>query len=107
MSKIYAVQGDSLPLVTLTTIGAKSGQLRSTPLVGIPDGERLVLVASNFGQGHHPAWYYNLVKNPSASVTIAGATRNYVAAAATGAVGRRCTFTRWATQKTTGPGVAL
>ncbi len=73
-----------LPLVTLTTIGAKSGQLRSVPLVGIPDGERLILVASNFGQGHHPAWYHNLAKTPHAAVTLDGATREYVAREATG-----------------------
>jgi deazaflavin-dependent oxidoreductase (nitroreductase family) len=79
-----------LPLVTLTTIGAKSGQLRSVPLIGIPDDERLLLVASNFGQGHHPAWYHNLVKHPYASVTIDGAAREYAARAATGAEYDRC-----------------
>jgi deazaflavin-dependent oxidoreductase (nitroreductase family) len=79
-----------LPLVTLTTIGAKSGQLRRVPLVGIPDGERLILVASNFGQGHHPAWYHNLVKTPHAAVTIGGVTRDYTARQAAGAEYDRC-----------------
>lgn len=74
-----------LPLVTLTTIGAKSGQLRSAPLVGIPDGDKLILVASNFGQKQHPAWYHNLLKNPHASVAIGGAARECVAREATGA----------------------
>ena len=39
-----------VPVVTLTTIGAKSGQVRSVPLAGIPDGDKLVLIASNLGQ---------------------------------------------------------
>jgi deazaflavin-dependent oxidoreductase (nitroreductase family) len=79
-----------LPLITLTTIGAKSGQLRSVPLVGIPDGERLILVASNFGQAHHPAWYHNLVKHPHAAVTIDGATRDYTAREVAGEEYDRC-----------------
>ncbi len=73
-----------LPLVTLTTIGAKSGQMRSVPLVGIPDGEKLVLVASNFGQAHHPAWYHNLIKYPQATITMNGQTADYAARAAEG-----------------------
>jgi deazaflavin-dependent oxidoreductase (nitroreductase family) len=68
-----------LPIMTLTTIGAKSGQVRSVPLVGIPDGDRLVLIASNFGQGHHPAWYHNLKKHPQATVTMNGRRGDYVA----------------------------
>src|SRR3954462_11963418 len=49
-----------IPVLTLTTTGARSGQPRSVPLLGFPDGERIVLVASNFGQAHYPAWYHNL-----------------------------------------------
>jgi F420H(2)-dependent quinone reductase len=71
-----------VPMLTLTTIGAKSGQLRSTPLIGIPDGDRLVLIASNFGQAHHPAWYYNLKKHPQATVALKGRTGDYVASEA-------------------------
>lgn len=78
------------PLITLTTVGAKSGQLRSVPLIGIPDGENLVLVASNFGQEHHPAWYHNLVKNPYTSVKIGGVSRSYCAEEVSGAEYARC-----------------
>ncbi len=74
-----------LPVITLTTIGAKSGQLRSVPLVGIPDGDRWVVVASNFGQAHHPAWYYNLKQHPQATITLAGRTRDYAASETSGA----------------------
>src|ERR1700677_1046866 len=44
-----------LPIVELTTIGARSGERRTSPLVGVLDGDRLVLVASNYGQPHNPA----------------------------------------------------
>jgi deazaflavin-dependent oxidoreductase (nitroreductase family) len=71
-----------VPMLTLTTIGAKSGQVRSTPLIGIPDGDRMVLIASNFGQAHHPAWYHNLMKHPQATVMIDGRTGDYVASEA-------------------------
>jgi len=68
-----------LPVVTLTTIGAKSGQPRSVPLIGIPDGEKIILIASNWGQKHHPGWYFNLRANPKATILRSGKTRQYVA----------------------------
>ncbi len=76
-----------LPIITLTTIGAKSGRLRAVTLVGIPDDERLILIASNWGQAGHPAWYYNVKANPR--VTVVGEDgppgRLYVARDLTGA----------------------
>ncbi len=68
-----------LPLITLTTTGARSGQPRSVPLVGIPDGERLILIASNWGQAKHPAWYHNIKANPAVTVSHGGETRPYTA----------------------------
>lgn len=68
-----------LPIITLVTTGAKSGLPRSVPLVGIPDGPRLILIASNWGQDRHPAWYYNVKANPNVMVTRAGKTRNLIA----------------------------
>lgn len=73
-----------LPVMTLNTIGAKSGLPRSTPLIGIPDGDRIVLIGSNFGQSHHAAWYYNLKAHPQATLTIGQQTRPYVAREAEG-----------------------
>jgi deazaflavin-dependent oxidoreductase (nitroreductase family) len=61
-----------LPIVELTAVGARSGELRRLPIVGVPDGDRLVLVASNFGQQRNPGWYYNLRANPRCSVTFRG-----------------------------------
>jgi deazaflavin-dependent oxidoreductase (nitroreductase family) len=71
------------PIVMLTTIGAKSGQVRTTPLIGIPDVEKIILVASNFGQKQFPAWWYNLRRNPQASLTYQGVTRPFKAHEAT------------------------
>lgn len=67
------------PVVELTTIGAKSGLIRRTALIGIPDGENIILIASNFGKSKHPAWYYNVVANPQVELAFNGCTRNYTA----------------------------
>jgi len=72
-----------LPVVMLTTTGAKSGQPRVTAVVGIADGDKLVLVASYYGDAHQPAWYYNLRAHPVARVTLNGQTRTYRAREAT------------------------
>jgi deazaflavin-dependent oxidoreductase (nitroreductase family) len=66
-------------IITLTTIGAKSGQPRAVPLVALEDGEKIIVIASNFGRTKHPAWYYNLRAHPEATVTLRGQTRHYVA----------------------------
>lgn len=60
------------PLLLLTTTGVKSGLPRTTPLIFARDGDSLVVVGSNFGQAHHPAWTGNLLAHPSATVTLAG-----------------------------------
>ena len=74
-----------LPVVTLTTIGAKSGQPRSMPLVAMPSDEQVILIASNFGQKHHPGWYYNIRANPEVQLAYAGRTIAYVARETAGA----------------------
>ena len=68
-----------LPIVMLTTTGAKSGHQHTLPLVALPDGERMVIIASNYGQRRNPAWYYNLRAHPRATVSFDGATREVVA----------------------------
>lgn len=73
-----------LPVVTLTAVGAKSGLPRSVPLIAIPDGDKIVLIGSNFGQSHHAAWYYNLKAHPQATLTMGNQTRPYVAREAEG-----------------------
>ena len=74
-----------LPIITLTTTGAKSGQPRSVTLVGIPDGERIILIASNWGQAKHPAWYHNVMANPQVTVWRSGNAQPYIARELAGA----------------------
>lgn len=73
-----------LPVVILTTMGAKSGQLRALPLVAIPDGDRVIFIASNWGGKQYPAWYHNLRAHPQATVTYHNETRSFVAHQAQG-----------------------
>ena len=72
-----------LQVVTLTTIGAKSGERRSVPVIPLAVGNNLVLMPTNFGQAHHPGWYFNLKANPQAWVTYKGYTAEYRARHAT------------------------
>jgi deazaflavin-dependent oxidoreductase (nitroreductase family) len=60
--------GDKLLL--LTTRGAKSGAVRTTPLVYHRDGDRYVIAASMGGAPKHPSWYHNLVKHREAEVQV-------------------------------------
>jgi deazaflavin-dependent oxidoreductase (nitroreductase family) len=64
-----------LPIVMLTTTGAKSGVERTLPLVALPEGERMFVIASNYGQERNPSWYYNLRANRRATVVFEGRTR--------------------------------
>ena len=57
-----------MPLVLLTTIGAKSGQPRTVPLAHSTDGDRIIIVASKGGAPTNPDWYYNLLANPTVTV---------------------------------------
>ncbi len=57
-----------MPIIYLTTTGAKSGLLHSTPVLCIPDGENLILVGSNWGNPKNPSWAYNLRANPQTQV---------------------------------------
>lgn len=63
-----------MPVLLLTTTGRKSGQPRTQPLSYLRDGGRYVVIASNTGLPHHPAWYLNLTANPDAAIQIDGRT---------------------------------
>jgi len=65
---------EGAPLLLLNTIGAKSGEPRTTPVMYLPDGERMVIFASKAGAPTHPAWYHNLLANPAATVEVGTAT---------------------------------
>lgn len=62
----------AVPVITLTTTGAKSGQPRATPLTGVPIDGSLAVVGTNYGQTKPPAWTFNLAAHPDASVEYRG-----------------------------------
>jgi deazaflavin-dependent oxidoreductase (nitroreductase family) len=70
---------DGRPLLLLTTTGARSGKLRTTPIMYIPDGDRLMVIASNMGAPTHPDWYHNLVAHPEVTVEVGTETFNAIA----------------------------
>ena len=53
-----------MPVVLLTTVGAKSGKLRRTPLMRVEHDGTYAVVASLGGAPKNPVWYYNVVANP-------------------------------------------
>jgi len=56
---------DGLPVVLLTTRGARSGELRTTPVLSFPEGDSAWLVVASFGGSvSHPAWYLNMARHP-------------------------------------------
>ncbi len=61
---------EGAPLLLLTTIGAKTGTSRTNPVTYMPDGERLIIIASNAGSDDSPAWYYNLLAHPQVTVEV-------------------------------------
>lgn len=75
----------ALPTVLLTSTGRKSGLPRESPLLCVNEGNRLIVVGSNFGQAQHPAWTANLLANPQALVAIGGREIAVVATPVTGA----------------------
>jgi deazaflavin-dependent oxidoreductase (nitroreductase family) len=77
--KYTITQVVGLPIIQLTTTGAKTGQARTLSLVGLVDGERIALIGSNLGQKHNPGWYYNLMANPECLVRVNGHSDTYLA----------------------------
>ena len=55
-------------VLLVTTIGARSGQPRLTPLYYTTDGDRLVVLASKGAAPTHPAWYHNLLAHPAVTI---------------------------------------
>ena len=68
-----------LPVVMVTSTGAKSGKARTAPLVGIPVDGELALIGTNFGQGSTPGWVYNLEADPSGSIAYRNCQADFTA----------------------------
>lgn len=72
------------PLLLLTTVGRRSGEERTSPMMYVPDGDRLLVIASNNGAATDPLWYQNLVADPSVTVEVPGRRYRAVATPLTG-----------------------
>jgi deazaflavin-dependent oxidoreductase (nitroreductase family) len=59
-------------VLILTTVGARTRELRENPLAFTRDGDRYVVIASKGGAPKHPSWYHNLVANPIVTVEVHG-----------------------------------
>jgi deazaflavin-dependent oxidoreductase (nitroreductase family) len=58
-----------IPVILLTTTGAKSGLPRTMPVMGVPVGDSIAIMGTNYGQPKAPAWVFNLEAAPKATVT--------------------------------------
>jgi deazaflavin-dependent oxidoreductase (nitroreductase family) len=66
-------------VLILTTTGARTGELRETPLAYSRSGDDIVIVASMGGAPRNPSWYHNLVANPRVTVEVDGVRFDAVA----------------------------
>ncbi|GAA1212403.1 nitroreductase family deazaflavin-dependent oxidoreductase [Pseudonocardia alaniniphila] len=80
--EITGMQRDRLLL--LTTTGRRTGERRTTPMMFHPDGDRVLLIASNMGAPRHPDWYLNLEADAHVTVEVGDETYDATAVAATG-----------------------
>jgi deazaflavin-dependent oxidoreductase (nitroreductase family) len=74
----------------VTARGAKTGMPRDVPLIGVPIDDGIILVASNWGHATHPAWYRNLTKEHTATVSYHGEARTYFVQETEGDLRSRC-----------------
>jgi deazaflavin-dependent oxidoreductase (nitroreductase family) len=70
--RVGAAWRHPVPICLVEHRGRRTGRLRTTPLVYLRDGDRVVVVASQAGRPHHPLWYRNLEADPDATVQIRG-----------------------------------
>jgi deazaflavin-dependent oxidoreductase (nitroreductase family) len=68
-----------LPVLTVTTTGAHTGQRRTTPLLGVPAGDDIAVIGTSFGQPRTPGWYHNMRADPKVEVTYQDKTIKAIA----------------------------
>ena len=78
-SEANTLRDSGLPVIVLTTLGAKSGLLRKTALMRVEHDGRYAVVASKGGAAHHPVWYHNLKANPHVELQDGPTKRDYTA----------------------------
>jgi deazaflavin-dependent oxidoreductase (nitroreductase family) len=74
-----------VPVIVLTTLGAKSGGLRKTALMRVEHEGRYAVVASKGGAPEPPQWYFNVRANPHVELQDGAVKRDYVAREVEGA----------------------
>lgn len=65
------------PIILLTTVGAKTGKLRKTPLMRVEHDGQYAVVASLGGAPKNPVWYHNITKNPRVELQDGAVTGDY------------------------------
>jgi deazaflavin-dependent oxidoreductase (nitroreductase family) len=73
-----------LPVIILTTLGAKSGKVRKTPLMRVEDSGQYAVVASLGGAPKNPVWYYNVKSHPEVELQDGPVKQDMVAREVTG-----------------------
>jgi deazaflavin-dependent oxidoreductase (nitroreductase family) len=61
---------EGMPILLLTSTGARSGEQRTAPVAYLRDGERLIVFASKAGAPENPAWYHNVTADPQVTVEV-------------------------------------
>ena len=72
------------PVILLTTVGAKSGKIRKTPLMRVEHNGEYAIVASLGGAPKNPVWYHNVKQNPRVELQDGDVTKDYEAREVTG-----------------------
>ena len=67
------------PIIVLTSLGARTGKLRKTPLMRVEHEGLYAVVASQGGAPKHPVWYFNLKANPNVELQDGPTKRDYLA----------------------------
>lgn len=73
-----------MPVIVLTTVGAKTGMLRKTALMRVEHDGHYAVVASLGGAPKNPVWYYNIVKQPHVELQDGPVKKDYLAREVTG-----------------------
>ena len=72
------------PIILLSSVGAKTGKLRKTPLIRVEHDGSYAVVASKGGAPTHPVWYHNLVAHPEVELQDGSERKDYTAHLADG-----------------------
>jgi deazaflavin-dependent oxidoreductase (nitroreductase family) len=84
-TKAWLSSVPGMPLLLITSTGAKSGKPRTNPLVYWSRGDDVIVMASHYGRDSHPAWLFNVKAHPDVTLLFRGKRGDYRARVAEGA----------------------